>query len=41
MTLIDRYLLTTWIKVYLICYISLAGLYVVIDAFSNLDELLR
>jgi lipopolysaccharide export system permease protein len=41
MTLIDRYILTTWIKVYLICYISLAGLYVVIDAFSNLDELLR
>jgi len=41
MTLIDRYLLTTWIKVYLICYISLSGLYVVIDAFSNLDELLR
>lgn len=41
MTLIDRYLLTTWFKVYLICYVSLAGLYVVIDAFSNLDELLR
>lgn len=34
----DRYLLRLFIKVILACFLSMAGLYVVIDAFSNLDE---
>jgi lipopolysaccharide export system permease protein len=28
----------SFLKAYVICYVSLVGLYVVIDAFSNLDE---
>ncbi len=35
---IDRYLLTQFVQVFLICYVSLTGLYVVIDAFGNLDD---
>lgn len=38
--LIDRYLLRQFIQVFLICFISLAGLYVVIDAFGQLDHFL-
>ncbi|HVX61004.1 MAG TPA: LptF/LptG family permease [Pirellulales bacterium] len=41
MRIIDRYLLRQFIHVFLICFISLDGLYVVFDAFSNLDEFLR
>lgn len=36
----DRYLLRLFIKVLLSCFLSMAGLYIVIDAFSNLDEFL-
>ena len=28
----------TFLRAYAICYMSLAGLFIVIDAFSNLDE---
>ncbi len=38
LTILDRQRYWAFIKAYLICYISLVGLYIVIDAFSNLDE---
>jgi len=38
MTTIDRYLVALFVKVVVIAFISLAGLYVVIDGFGNLDE---
>ena len=36
----DRYLLRFFIKVLLICLVSITGLYIVIDVFNNLDEFL-
>jgi lipopolysaccharide export system permease protein len=36
----DRYLLRLFVKVLLVCLISITGLYVVIDACNNLDEFL-
>lgn len=41
MRIIDRYMLRQYVQVFCICYLSLLGLYVVFDAFSNLDEFLR
>lgn len=41
MLIIDRYLLRQFVQVFLICFFSLDGLYIVIDAFSNLDEFLH
>lgn len=38
MRIIDRYLLRQFIQVFVICFSSLTGLYIVFDAFSNLDE---
>lgn len=38
MRIIDRYLLRQFVQVFLICFSSLTGLYIVFDAFSNLDE---
>jgi lipopolysaccharide export system permease protein len=38
MTIVDRYLLRLYVKVLLICFVSLAGLFIVIDFFNNLDE---
>lgn len=40
MRIIDRYVLRQFVQTYVICFISLTGLYVVIDAFGNLDEFL-
>ena len=40
MLTIDRYILRLFCKVLVICFLSLTGLFVIIDAFSNLDELL-
>jgi lipopolysaccharide export system permease protein len=37
---IDRYVLRQYLKVLLICFFSLTGLYVIIDALNNLDDLL-
>ncbi len=34
----DRYVLLLFAKVLVICFVSLTGLYIVIDAFGNLDE---
>lgn len=38
MRIIDRYVLLLYVKVLLVCFFSLAGLYVVIDAMGNLNE---
>lgn len=41
MTTLDRYVLFLYLKVLVICFISLTGLFFVIDAFGNLDEFLE
>ncbi len=38
MGIIDRYLLRQFAQTFLICYLSLTGLYVVFDAFTNLES---
>ncbi len=38
MRTIDRYLLMQFLKVFVICFFSLTGLYIVIDGFSQLDD---
>jgi lipopolysaccharide export system permease protein len=37
-TIIDRYLLRQFLQALAICFLSMAGLYVVIDAFGHLDH---
>jgi lipopolysaccharide export system permease protein len=37
-TIIDRYLLRQYLQVLVICFVSLVGLYVVVDAFGHLDH---
>jgi lipopolysaccharide export system permease protein len=41
MKTIDRYMLRQFVQTFLICYLSLTGLYIVFDAFTNLDEFMR
>ncbi|HEV3342415.1 MAG TPA: LptF/LptG family permease [Pirellulales bacterium] len=41
MRIIDRYLLRQFVQVFLICFISFDGIYVVADVLSNLDEFLH
>jgi len=41
MKIIDRYLLRQFLQVFAICFCSLTGLYIVFDAFSNLDEFMQ
>ncbi len=41
MTRIDRYLLTLYFRVLLICFASVSGLLIVVHIFSNLDEFVR
>ncbi|TWT42681.1 LptF/LptG family permease [Botrimarina hoheduenensis] len=41
MCTIDRYLLRQYVQIFLICFVSLAGLYMVIDAFGRLDDFSR
>lgn len=41
MTRIDRYLLTLYVRVLLICFASVSGLLIVVHIFSNLDEFVR
>jgi lipopolysaccharide export system permease protein len=36
--IVDRYLLRQFLQAFLICFISLTGLFIVIDGFTNLDE---
>jgi lipopolysaccharide export system permease protein len=38
MRIIDRYLLRQFLQTFVICFVSLTGLYIVIDGFSNLDD---
>jgi lipopolysaccharide export system permease protein len=38
MRILDRQRYWAFLKAYVICFVSLVGLYVVLDAFSNLDE---
>lgn len=38
MWILDRQRYWAFLKAYVICFIALVGLYIVIDAFSNLDE---
>ena len=38
MRILDRQRYWNFLKAYLICFVALVGLYVVIDAFSNVDE---
>jgi lipopolysaccharide export system permease protein len=37
-TIIDRYMLRQFVQVMIICFLSLIGLYIVIDAFGHLDH---
>lgn len=39
MTIIDRYLFWMFLKIFLVCFVSFTGLFVVVHLFSNLDEL--
>ncbi len=41
MRIIDRYLLRQFLWTFVVCYVSLTGLYIVLDAFTNLEEFLR
>ena len=41
MRIIDRYLLGQFLQTFVICFLSLTGIYVVFDAFTNLDAFLR
>ncbi len=41
MRILDRQRYWAFVKAYVISFVSLVGLYVVIDAFSNLDEFLK
>ena len=40
-TLLDRQLIRSFFKAYLVCMVSLLGMYVVIDLFMNLDDFTR
>ncbi len=39
MTILDRYLLFLFLRIFLICFASFVGLFIVVHLFSNLDEL--
>lgn len=41
MLIIDRYVLRLYLKVLLVCFLSLTGLFIIIDLFSNLDKFQR
>ncbi|MGA2617026.1 MAG: LptF/LptG family permease [Thermoguttaceae bacterium] len=41
MRIIDRYLLRQFVQVFIICFFSLTGIYVVFDAFTHLEAFLR
>jgi lipopolysaccharide export system permease protein len=40
MAIIDRYVLRLYIKVLAVCFVSFTGLFIIIDAFGNLEEFL-
>lgn len=39
--IVDRYLLWQFVKSFIICFVSLNGLYIIIDGFGNLDEFIN
>ncbi len=41
MRIIDRYLLRQFLSNFFICFLSLTGLYIVFDAFANMEEFLH
>lgn len=41
MTIVDRYVLKLYLKVFLVCFVSLTGLYVIIETFNNLEEFME
>lgn len=41
MRIMDRYLIANFLASWLICFVSMVGLYVVIDLFANADEFLE
>jgi lipopolysaccharide export system permease protein len=41
MTRIDRYIVFLYFRILVICFLSLAGLLIVVQVFSNLDEFMR
>lgn len=41
MTIVDRYVLRLYFKVFLVCFVSLTGLYVIVEVFNNLEEFLE
>ena len=41
MTIIDRYVLSLFAKVLCVCFGSLAGLYIVLETFNNLEEFIE
>ena len=41
MGIIDRYLLRQFFKTFLICFLSLMGLYVIIECTTHMDEFIR
>jgi lipopolysaccharide export system permease protein len=38
MNIMDRYVAWTFLKIFVICLVSLSGLFIVVDTFSNLEE---
>lgn len=38
MTIFDRYVVGLFLKILMVCFCSLAGLYLIIDIFGNIDE---
>ena len=41
MRIIDRYLLRQFLHTFVICFLSLTGLYIVFDAFTNLEAFMH
>jgi lipopolysaccharide export system permease protein len=41
MSILDRHVLSSFFKAWIVCFISLVSLYVVIDAFNHFDDLLE
>src|SRR5262245_8816414 len=39
MKILDRLLITAFLKSYLICFVSLLSMYIVVDLFTNIDDL--
>src|SRR5438309_10801068 len=38
LTLMDRQMVVSYVKAYLICLVSMMGLFIVVDLFTNLDN---